>query len=68
MSTLEPTIYECTHGRVAGGVCVDCRRPVAGVCPYCGVGVARERGAITPPPAPPWACTSCGEPYPWAVL
>ncbi len=35
MNIIESTIYECTHGRVAGGICIDCRQPVAVVCPYC---------------------------------
>jgi hypothetical protein len=53
MSTTEPTIYVCTHTRVAGGVCIDCRQSLAALCPYCGAGIAPHPKAVSPPPA--WA-------------
>lgn len=60
MSTTEQTIYECAHGRVGGGICIDCRQPVAAVCPYCGAGRTREREATMPL----FTCASCDQLYP----
>jgi hypothetical protein len=68
MSTTEPTTYECTHDRVAGGVCIDCRQPVVALCPYCGAGRTRDGEAVSPPPATPTPCAICGEPYPWIIV
>lgn len=63
MSAPEPMTHECGHGRVAGGVCVDCREPLAAVCQCCGGGRVLEREATLLPSA--WA--RCGQPYPGTV-